>query len=78
MPLILVGNKTDVILREVSKQEGVVAARSLGCPHCETSARTGDGVSEAFETLIQQVLTFKSNVVVEATQKTRGVCCCIQ
>lgn len=76
---MLVGNKTDVILREVNKQDGVVAARSIGCPYSETSARTGEGVSETFETLIQQIVTFKSNIVVETTQKgTKSACCCIQ
>lgn len=79
VPLILVGNKSDVLLREVNKQDGVVAARSIGCPHCETSARTGEGVSETFETLIQQIVTFKSNVGVETAQKeTKSLCCCVQ
>lgn len=68
-----------MVLREVSKQEGIIAAKSMGCPYGETSARTGNDVIEAFEMLVQQIITLKSNATVETAQKgTTSACCCIQ
>ena len=47
--IILVGNKTDLEeKRKVSTEEGAVFAKNYGVEFIETSAKTGEGVEEAF------------------------------
>lgn len=47
--IILVGNKSDTDeKRQVSYEEGVIAANDLSIPFFETSAKTMDGVDELF------------------------------
>ena len=49
-PFVVVGNKVD-LERSVSSELGRKAANHLGAPYVETSALTGEGVAELFETL---------------------------
>ena len=63
VPVVLLANKID--LREegaetVSTDEGKKLAESLGIPLIETSAKSGDGVNEAFEKLGNQILQYTS------------------
>ena len=48
-PFILVGNKTDLLLREVSKEEAACLAREFSVPYFETSALRGENVEELFQ-----------------------------
>lgn len=49
VPVLVVGNKSDLeIERQVSYEEGLEFARSLGCPFLETSAKQRINVEEAF------------------------------
>ncbi|NHJ02844.1 MAG: GTP-binding protein [Candidatus Heimdallarchaeota archaeon] len=48
-PFILVGNKTDVNLREVSKDEAFALASEYRAPYIETSALHGQNVNEVFQ-----------------------------
>ncbi len=57
--IILVGNKTDKSPRAVSYEEGLELAKSHGFLFCETSAKTGDGVKEAFHTLTEKIYSEK-------------------
>ncbi|XP_052769779.1 circularly permutated Ras protein 1-like [Mya arenaria] len=52
---VLIGNKTDLEAdRKITTQEGADLATRLGVPFIETSAKTGDNIIKAFETLIRQ------------------------
>ncbi|XP_020796182.1 ras-related protein Rab-39A-like [Boleophthalmus pectinirostris] len=54
--LILVGQKCDEEeLRGVSREEAERLAEELDMPYVETSAKTGQNVSEVFENLIQRI-----------------------
>jgi small GTP-binding protein len=59
IPLILVGNKTD-LERKVAKRDGEIFARKLNAQFIETSAKTGENVPEAFreiaETLVNKLV----------------------
>nr|KAG5714795.1 hypothetical protein BaRGS_000283 [Batillaria attramentaria] len=53
---VLVGNKTDLVAdREVSKEQGQELADKLGIPYYETSAKTGDGVSDMYHALVRLI-----------------------
>ena len=63
VPVVLLANKID--LREegaetVTTDEGKKLADSLGVPFIETSAKSGDGVDEAFEKLGNLILQYTS------------------
>lgn len=51
----------------VTYEEGQQVADKLGIPFCETSAKTGTRVKEAFEKLVLEIPTHKS------TQKVRSL-----
>ncbi|KAG9284142.1 hypothetical protein G9A89_022916 [Geosiphon pyriformis] len=56
VPLMLVGNKCDKITeREVSREEGINMARSLGCEFIESSAKTCVNVERAFYTVVRMI-----------------------
>lgn len=48
-PFILVGNKADILKREVSKEEAIGLAREFSVPYFETSALKGKNVEELFQ-----------------------------
>ena len=48
-PFILVGNKTDLLKREVSREEAVTLAREFSVHYFETSALKGKNVEELFQ-----------------------------
>ena len=57
-PFIIIANKIDLELegeRVVTKEEAQAFADKYGLPLFETSAKSGQGVEEAFQTLIQKV-----------------------
>ena len=53
--ILLIGNKIDTE-RQVSREEGRQLARKLNCLFMECSAKTRDGVEEAFQLLIEKVV----------------------
>jgi GTPase SAR1 family protein len=86
---LLIGNKSDLSSskRQVSTTEGSTLAKELRMEFTETSAKTGTGVSEAFELLASVMLrqrlkkmphtsTRKTPKRVELSAKRMGHTCC--
>ncbi|KAM9372055.1 GTP-binding protein REM 1 [Phaethornis superciliosus] len=56
IPIILVGNKTDLVrCREVSVEDGRACAVVFGCKFTETSAALQHNVAELFEGVVRQI-----------------------
>lgn len=55
VPMVLVGNKCDLPTRNVSSENARELAASYGIPFIETSAKTRQGVDEAFYTLVREI-----------------------
>jgi small GTP-binding protein len=55
IPMILLGNKLD-LKREVDKEEAEDSAKRLNCEYLETSAKTGENVELAFESIARACL----------------------
>ncbi len=56
MPM-MVGNKSDLLAeRKVDKQTASDAAKLLGIPYVETSAKTGENIQETFQKLAEHLL----------------------
>jgi len=57
IPLVLVGNKCDLEdRREVLQKEAQEMGDRIGATYVETSAKTGEGVSEAFAHLVRRFI----------------------
>lgn len=54
--LQVVGNKIDLKQREVSVEEAEAFARRQACMYIEASAKTREGVRQAFEEVVQKML----------------------
>ncbi|KAL9964861.1 hypothetical protein ACROYT_G028562 [Oculina patagonica] len=58
VPLILVGNKSDMFdEREVSADEAKLLAEEWDCPHFETSAKNNSNVDEVFAEIVRRMKT---------------------
>ncbi|XP_028399623.1 GTPase HRas [Dendronephthya gigantea] len=55
VPMVLVGNKCDLPTRNVSSESARELASSFSIPFIETSAKTRQGVDEAFYTLVREI-----------------------
>ena len=55
-PFILVGNKSDILRREVTKEEGMSVAKEYSAPYFETSALEGENVEELFQMATRMAL----------------------
>ena len=57
IPIIIIGNKIDLEdMREITKDVASAFAKENKFKYFETSAKTGEGVDEAFRDLVNQVL----------------------
>lgn len=78
-PIILVGNKSDLIDRKVSKKEAEEKAKSWGASYIETSAKSDENCKEVFIECAKKILNSQgsgqgnNNSSVEAQDKK----CCI-
>uniref|UniRef100_A0AAQ4RPE8 Zgc:55558 n=1 Tax=Gasterosteus aculeatus aculeatus TaxID=481459 RepID=A0AAQ4RPE8_GASAC len=59
VPMVLVGNKSDLSTRTVESRQAQELARSYGVPFVETSAKTRQGVEEAFYSLVREIRRYK-------------------
>uniref|UniRef100_A0A9R1SEF7 small monomeric GTPase n=2 Tax=Cyprinus carpio TaxID=7962 RepID=A0A9R1SEF7_CYPCA len=59
VPMVLVGNKSDLASRTVETRQAQELARSYGVPFVETSAKTRQGVEEAFYSLVREIRRYK-------------------
>lgn len=56
VPMVLVGNKVDLPKRDVSTKDGNEKAKLFRISYIETSAKTKQGVEEAFFTLVREII----------------------
>jgi small GTP-binding protein len=74
IPVILVGNKIDLIeTRVVSTKEGSDLAEQFKWPYCETSALNGDGIKELFEMAVREVAKGRSHTAVTLNDGPKAV-----
>ena len=81
--LILVGNKADADNKQVSHEQGKQLADELGIKFFSISAKTGQGVKEAFEGLAEEIFDRKiyefignaANKRLNARQGKKKNCC---
>ena len=66
-PIIIVGNKSDLEKdRKITYEEGKQYAESKGYKFYETSAKTGEGIKEAFDDIFEQLYkTFEGEITGE-------------
>ncbi|CAF0796105.1 unnamed protein product [Brachionus calyciflorus] len=58
VPMVLVGNKIDLPSRNVDIREAQKTADEYGIPFVQTSAKTRQGVEEAFYTLVREIRNY--------------------
>ena len=57
IPIIIVGNKLDMEdMREITKENADKLSKEYNYKYFETSAKTGEGVDDAFRDLVNQIL----------------------
>ncbi|KAM8978721.1 ras-like protein [Sarcophilus harrisii] len=76
VPMVLVANKIDMTNRLVDPTRGKEVARSLGVPYVETSAKTGQGVDQAFHELVREIRRKRAEEELKRLSNTS--CCTIQ
>ena len=81
--MIIVGNKSDVETeRQVLSVEGNDLAAKWGCEYIETSAKSNEFVSKAFETILAKVHNRKFKIPEQTKKKKKAknklsVKCCV-
>ena len=58
--MILVGNKVDLPRREVDSRDASEYAKAKNMPYIETSAKTRQGVDDAFYSLVREIRRYVS------------------
>ncbi|CAH8848208.1 unnamed protein product [Trichobilharzia szidati] len=76
VPMVLVGNKVDLTNRSVCTNEAKMSANSYNIPYVETSAKTRQGVEDAFYTLVREIRKYKEKKGKDRKKRKRK--CCIQ
>ena len=59
--MVFVGNKVDLQSRVVETDKARILADSFGIPYVETSAKTRQGVDDAFYTLVREIRQYVSH-----------------
>ncbi|GAA50380.1 GTPase HRas [Clonorchis sinensis] len=65
---IVVGNKLDLTHRAVGANDAKMLARSFNIPYVETSAKTRQGVDEAFYTLVREIRKYLFPVIHDVSE----------
>ncbi|CAK6436316.1 unnamed protein product [Pipistrellus nathusii] len=71
VPMVLVGNKCDLPSRTVDTKQAQDLARSYGIPFIETSAKTRQGVDDAFYTLVREIRKHKEKISKDGKKKKK-------
>uniref|UniRef100_A0A8C4R4T3 small monomeric GTPase n=1 Tax=Eptatretus burgeri TaxID=7764 RepID=A0A8C4R4T3_EPTBU len=71
VPMVLVGNKCDLPTRTVDTKQALDLARSFGIPCIETSAKTRQGVDDAFYTLVREIRKYKERASKDGKKKKK-------
>ncbi|NP_001003744.1 GTPase KRas isoform 2 [Danio rerio] len=71
VPMVLVGNKCDLQSHNVDSKQAQDLARSYGIPFIETSAKTRQGVDDAFYTLVREIRKHKEKMSKEGKKKKK-------
>ena len=61
IPMLLVGNKVDLPRREVETKDAMEYAKAHNMPYIETSAKTRQGVDDAFYSLVREIRRYVSD-----------------
>lgn len=83
VPIVLIGNKTDLPERKVTKEMGEERAQAFGINFYETSCKTGDNVEDAFHDLAVQILSktkrksTASNIQLDPKKQNEKRKCCL-
>jgi len=59
IPVIIIGNKIDILEREIKTEEARKYCKDLGFKYYETSAKTGENVNDTIRNLVREVLKKK-------------------
>ena len=78
--IVIIGNKADKQAeRKVTLEEAQNMAESLGARYIETSAKSGEGVAEGFETIARVVIKKPKELSLASkplqSEKSRRLCC---
>ncbi|XP_061494349.1 GTPase KRas isoform X2 [Rhineura floridana] len=71
VPMVLVGNKCDLPSRTVDTKQAQDLSRSYGIPFIETSAKTRQGVDDAFYTLVREIRKHKEKMSKDGKKKKK-------
>lgn len=74
VPMVLVGNKVDLQSRTVDSKQGQLLAESFCIPYVETSAKTRQGVDDAFYTLVREIRKYKEKKGNKQSKKKKKKC----
>ncbi|KAJ8784745.1 hypothetical protein J1605_008096 [Eschrichtius robustus] len=72
VPMVLVGNKCDLPTRTVDTKQAHELAKSYGIPFIETSAKTRQGVEDAFYTLVREIRQYRMKKLNSSDDGTQG------
>lgn len=71
--MVLVGNKCDLAQRAMDQRSVEDLARSFGIPYKQTSAKTRDGVDDAFHALVREIRKHKEHQTTKPKRKRKCV-----
>jgi GTPase KRas protein len=74
VPMVLVGNKVDLPSRMVETKQARTKAESYTIPYIETSAKTRQGVDDAFYTLVREIRKYKDKKDKNPSKKKKKKC----
>jgi Ras-related protein Rab-1A len=69
---ILLGNKCDLLRREVTRDEAELLSEEIHAKYFETSAKTGENVTNIFEVLCENIIEKKNFNIISDLHEKRG------